>query len=42
MGVDQPAPGFTLPDVDGNVVRVEDYRDRKCILLVLRVSRAFT
>ncbi|MHB0856587.1 MAG: hypothetical protein ACYC5M_03335 [Anaerolineae bacterium] len=38
--VNTPAPEFAAPDVEGRMVRLADYRDRKNVLLVL--NRGFT
>jgi peroxiredoxin Q/BCP len=32
LAVGDPAPGFSLPDADGNTVRLSDYRGRKVIV----------
>lgn len=34
------APDFALPDTDGNVIRLSDYRERKHVVLVF--TRGFT
>jgi len=33
--VNQPAPDFSLPDLEGRPFRLSDYRGRKHVLLVL-------
>lgn len=42
MNVNQPAPAFTLNDASGAAVSLDDFRERKHVLLVLKVSRSFT
>jgi cytochrome oxidase Cu insertion factor (SCO1/SenC/PrrC family) len=32
--IGQPAPGFSLPDVNGKTVALEDYRGKKNVMLV--------
>jgi peroxiredoxin len=34
VALDQPAPDFSLPDFNGNVVRLSDFRGKKNVLLV--------
>jgi peroxiredoxin len=38
--IGQTAPDFELTDVQGNTVRLSDYRDKKHVLLVF--TRGFT
>jgi peroxiredoxin len=40
IALDQPAPGFSLPDYSGRPVSLSDYRGRKNVLLVF--NRGFT
>lgn len=40
LTVGDPAPEFTLPDVDANPVSLADYRDNQHVVLVL--NRGFT
>jgi len=35
----EPAPDFELPDLDGNLIRLSDYRDHQ--LVVLAFLRGF-
>lgn len=34
VALNVPAPGFTLPDLNGNAVSLSDFRDHKNVLLV--------
>ncbi|NLT42580.1 MAG: redoxin domain-containing protein [Anaerolineae bacterium] len=34
VALNQEAPDFSLPDAQGNLVRLSDYRGRKLVLLV--------
>lgn len=34
VALDTPAPGFELPDMHGNPVRLANYRGRKHVILV--------
>jgi peroxiredoxin len=38
--LNKPAPDFTLPDFNGRIVRLTDFRGRKNVLLVF--NRGFT
>ncbi len=35
LNVDLPAPDFTLTDVNDNTVRLENYQNKKAVLLCL-------
>jgi peroxiredoxin len=38
--INQPAPDFTLPDFEGKLVRLTDFRGKKNVILVF--NRGFT
>jgi peroxiredoxin len=35
LKVDLPAPDFSLTDVNGNIIQLENYQNKKTILLCL-------
>lgn len=36
LGAGRPAPDFTLPDAQGRLVNLSDYRGRWCLLIFVR------